>query len=125
MSQTFWVENGDTKFDDFGRIVLISGKDLLKQHTRELIYSSLSRDDIVSIDDSFLAEAFLNIRLVSQLETLKRLLDNSGIYRDESERIYEIALVLVKRSKIDKRMIRFWVQLKSLAGVIEEGGVIL
>lgn len=112
MAITIRVIDGDFRRDGLGRFLTVTGRDLLSQHVREELANSIRVTGLSDLGDRFLdfIEGLLSMRIRTRLEELKKDLDQVGVDRNLSEVIREVREIVVKRSKVDPRTVRFWVK---------------
>jgi hypothetical protein len=122
MAQTFKITDGDFTKDSLKRLNTVTGIDIVRQSIRETILNSLSPELVSEADDNFLdlTEGLLTLRIIAMIERLQRIFNETNVQRDGSERIREIEVVAVKRSRLDPRNVKFWARILTVSGSPEE-----
>lgn len=117
MSYTFKMVNGDFVKGTFNEFLTITGIDLLKQHVEETILEVSTVDDVAYLDvnDKLidLVESMISLRFSTGLRSLRNILELRSVVRTLDEQIGRIDAVVVIRSKFDKRIFKFWIQVFS------------
>jgi len=122
LAKIFKITDGDLEKDSLKRLKVITGTDIIRQDVREIVLNSLSPDLVSEDGDAFsdLVEGLITLRITAMMEKLQDLFNQTDIERDETERIREIDAVVVRRSKIDPRTMKFWIRLLTLSGTEQE-----
>lgn len=130
MSYTLKITpNGDFEKGSFNEFLTVTGIDLLRQHVKETVLEVSTIDDVarLEVNDKLMniVESMLALRFSTGLRALRNILALRSVVRNPDEQVGKIDAVVVIKSKDDKRVFKFWIQVFSVGNNTAEitGGI--